>query len=253
MIRLEINGDLRILRLDKPRGNAIDEPLCRELMKVVSELGSDPSVKGVLLASAHPKLFSPGLDLKTLQGYERPELERFLGVFAEVVWALYAFPRPVVAAISGHAIAGGCILALTADYRILRRGGVKIGLNELRVGVPLPWSVTVLLRETLPGPALAEVALLGTSPSDEGALSLGLVHLLAGPEGFEEACLEKLRDFADRDPRAFSTTKSHLRRTALDAMRAREKETAQDFLDCWFSEATKGRIREIVDSLASKS
>src|SRR6185369_9186649 len=108
----------------------------------------------VLLASAHPKLFSPGLDLVSLYEYDRPAMESFLGKFAATIWSLYDLRKPVVAAIAGHAVAGGCVLALTADYRVLRRGGVQIGLNEVKVGVPLPWSVALLLRASVPPAAL---------------------------------------------------------------------------------------------------
>jgi enoyl-CoA hydratase/carnithine racemase len=93
-------------------------------------------VRGVLLCSAHPKLFCPGLDLLSLESYDAPALTRFMLRFAEMVWALFDLPKPLVAAVSGHAVAGGCILALTADERILRQGA-SIGLNEVKIGVPL--------------------------------------------------------------------------------------------------------------------
>ncbi|HEU0094750.1 MAG TPA: enoyl-CoA hydratase/isomerase family protein, partial [Vicinamibacteria bacterium] len=173
-IRLERTGALVTARFDKARGNAIDEPFTQELLQVAKELGADPGVRGVLLASAHPKLFSPGLDLVTLLEYDRAAMERFMRLFAQAVWALYALPKPVVAAINGHAVAGGCILALTADYRILRRGGVQVGLNEVKVGVPLPWSVALLLRASVPAAALTQVALLGRNFADDDAIAVGL-------------------------------------------------------------------------------
>ena len=90
-----------------------------------------------------------------------------------MVWALYGLPRPMVAGVNGHAVAGGCILALTADHRVLRRGGAQIGLNEVRVGLPLPWSVSELLRASVPPPALGQVALLGRNFADEEAIRSG--------------------------------------------------------------------------------
>jgi enoyl-CoA hydratase len=252
MIRLDRDGPIALLRLDKARGNAIDEPLCLELIRVARELDSDDSVRGVFFGSAHPKLFCPGLDLVTLIEYDRPALERFMRVFTEAVWALYALKKPVLAGVSGHAVAGGCILALTADYRILRRGGVQIGLNELRVGVPLPWSVALLLKASVPPPALVTIALLGSSPTDEQAVQVGLVHGLADSENFFATCLEKLREFADRDPRAFALTKSYLRLDVLSGMKAHEADEADQWLDCWFSTPTQDRIRKIVSSLAPR-
>ena len=102
--------------MDKARGNAIDEPFVEELARAAAEVARRRrACAGVLLASAHPKLFCPGLDLVALVEYDRASMERFMGAFADAVWALYGLPKPVVAAVGGAAVAGGCILALTAD------------------------------------------------------------------------------------------------------------------------------------------
>jgi Delta3-Delta2-enoyl-CoA isomerase len=248
-VRIERQGNLAVLRLDKARGNAIDATLIDSLGQAAGELAGDDGVRGVLLASAHPKVFSPGLDLVTLVEYDRERLRGFMGRFAETMWALYDLPKPVVAAVGGHAIAGGCILALTADLRVLRRGA-QIGLNEVRIGVPLPWSVALLLRATVAATALAPVALLGRNFSDEEALSVGLADFVADGEGFELACLGRLQEFAEKDTHAFATTKRYLRSDVLRAMKEREAEALGEWLDGWFSPPTQARIRETVASLS---
>ena len=101
--RIERDGRLAVLRLDKARGNAIDEPLAEALAAAAAELAKDDGVRGVLIASAHPKLFCPGLDLVALAEYDRASMGRFMSVFAVAVWALYGLPKPVVAAVSGAA------------------------------------------------------------------------------------------------------------------------------------------------------
>lgn len=248
-VRLEPHGSLTVLRLDKPRGNAIDEPLVDALREAARTLAADADVRGVLLASAHPKLFCPGLDLRTLIDYDREAMERFMLRFAEAVWALYGLTKPLVAAVGGHAVAGGCILALTADHRLLRRGGVEMGLNEVRIGLPLPWSVSVLLRTSVPASSLARVALLGKNFADEEALAAGLVDELAGADGFEQRCLERLAEYAEKDPLAFGTTKAYLRAPALVAMQAHEQARISEFLDAWFAEPMRARLREMVEAL----
>jgi enoyl-CoA hydratase len=248
-IRIEKQGPLAVLRLDKARGNAIDEALVDELTAACDELEKETAVRGVLLASAHPKLFSPGLDLVGLLEYDRPSMQRFMGKFAGMVWQLYGLRKPVVAALGGHAIAGGCILALAADHRVLARGGVQIGLNEVRIGVPLPWSVAVLLRATLPPGALSRVALLGRNFADDEALAVGLADELADAAGFEDFCLRRLEEYAEKDPRGVACTKAWLRADALSQMKRDEGRLSKEWLDAWFSEATRGRIREIVAGL----
>jgi len=251
-MRLERQGRIAVLRLDKARGNAIDEHFVESLGAACAEVGSDDAIGGVLLATAHPKVFCPGLDLVALREYDRPAMERFMLRFAEAVWGLYGLRKPVVAALAGHAVAGGCVLALTADHRVLRRGA-QIGLNEVRIGVPLPWSVALLLRASVPAASLTQVALLGRNFADGEAVAVGLVHELADAEGFEDRCLERLAELADKDVAAVGTTKAYLRAQTLEAMTAREKERIGEFLDGWFSPPTRERIAEIVRSLTKGS
>jgi enoyl-CoA hydratase/carnithine racemase len=247
-LRIERNGNLALLRLDKPRGNAIDEPLVGELIQAAESLRRDDGVRGVLLCSAHPKLFCPGLDLLALESYDAAALTHFMLRFAEMVWALFGLPKPVVAAVSGHAVAGGCILALTADERILRKGA-SVGLNEIKIGVPLPWTVTTLLRATLPPPSWTEVALAGTNLTDDEAVRLGLAHVVLPADGFEEACTARLARLAEKDPAAFATTKRYLRENFLAEMRTQEAARASEFIASWFSPETTERRAQILASL----
>jgi enoyl-CoA hydratase len=248
-VKIERAGVVAVLRLDKARGNAIDEPLVRDLTAAAREVGADVGVAGVLLTSSHPKLFCPGLDLVTLIELDRPGMERFMLLFAEMVWALYALPKPMVAGVNGHAVAGGCILALTADHRVLRRGGAQIGLNEVKVGVPLPWSVSELLRASVPPNALGQVALLGRNFADDEALRVGLADELADADGFLDHCQARLAEFVEKDAYALSATKAALRGDVLARMKSRERELMAGWLDGWFSDPTRARMRETVASL----
>ena len=249
--RIERQGPLAILRLDKGRGNAIDEPLTEALVRATDEIASDDGIRGVLLASAHPKLFCPGLDLVALLEYQRPDLERFFTRFEEASLGLYALRKPMVAAIAGAAVAGGCILALTADHRVLRAGS-PIGLNEVRVGLPLPGWVVTLLRSTVSAAALTRVALLGLNHTDEDAVEAGLVQEVLPADGFETAALARLEELASRDPNALGTTKGYLREAILARMREQTAKSRSDFVDAWFTPAAQQQIRETVASLTRK-
>jgi enoyl-CoA hydratase len=178
-------------------------------------------------------------------------MERFMTAFAVSVWALYGLPKPVVVAVSGAAVAGGLILALTGDHRVLRRGAA-VGLNEVKVGVPLPWSVTRLLRASAAPQALGRIALLGRNFENEDALAAGLADELAEAEGFEAACRARLDEFVDKDARALAATKAFLREPVLAEMMAHERERLPAFLDGWFSASTQERIRATVASLKAR-
>lgn len=247
-LRIERQGALAVLRLDKARGNAIDETMVNELAAACAELTRDETLRGVLLASAHPKLFCPGLDLVSLVAYDRTGMERFMEAFSEALFALYTLEKPVIAALSGHAVAGGCILALAADMRLLRRGA-QIGLNEVKVGVPLPWGVAVLLRSSVSPGALTRIALLGRNFADEAAVVAGLADAVLEAAGFEAACLTQLQEFVDKQPHAVAATKRYLRASTLAEMRARDRELRAEWLDAWFSAETRGRIQQIVSGL----
>src|SRR5262249_12086145 len=129
--------------------------------------------------------------------------------------------------------------------------GSQIGLNEVRVGLPLPWSVAILLKSAVPPTSLSRVALLGLNFTDEDAWDVGLVHEVRDAEGFEEACLVRLREFADKGSYSTGTTKAYLRDAALREMESREKELAGEFLEAWFGSGRE-KIRQTIESLARK-
>lgn len=242
------SAGIALLRMDAPRGNAINDDLLEGLSQEVGEAVRDRAVRGILLASAS-KLFSPGLDLVELSGYDRPEMERFMGRFGDCMLSFFSCPKPVFAAVSGHAVAGGCVLALTADRRILRRGAM-MGLNEIQVGVPLPFGVAELLRDSVSPAWIEEIALVGRNFRDEEAVAAGLAHELHDAEGFEEHCLERIGEFAAKDAAAFAHTKGYLRSSAIDRIRSLDAGHRGEWLDCWFSEGTRRRIAEIVARLS---
>jgi enoyl-CoA hydratase len=203
-VELTVDNGLGILRLGREHGNAINPELAEDLSAACAEAERDSSVRGLLLA-ASGKLFCPGLDLQDLIELDRSGMERFVASFADCVLRLYTVSKPMVAALHGHALAGGCVLALTADWRILRRGAM-VGLNEVRVGVPFPYGVAMLLRESVPRSHLEEVALFGRNYSGEDALAAGLVHEVIEDEGFEARCLARLEELAERNSYALAVT-----------------------------------------------
>lgn len=249
-IRHERDGEILTLRLDRAHGNAINDELVRELTAEIQAADRDDGVGAVVLAAAG-KLFCPGLDLQELIELDRPTMDRFLDRFNAAILGLYTFSKPLVAAIHGHAVAGGCVLSLTADWRVLRRG-MKVGLNEVKVGVPFPFGVSMILRESVAVTRREEVALFGRNYTDEEAVATGLAHELAEADGFEALCLERAGELASRDRRSFAITKRYLRAATVERIRAHEGQFKHEFLDGWFSPETRERIGAIVDGLRAR-
>jgi enoyl-CoA hydratase len=176
----------------------------------------------------------------------------FMLNFATLLTDLFALKKPVVAAVNGVAVAGGCLLALAADWRVLRRGAA-MGLNEVKVGVPLPWSAVMLLKSTVSASAHVSVALLGRNFEGDAAVATGFASEVVEAEAFEATLRERLGEFAEKDAFAFGVTKGYLRGAAVASMRDRETALLDEFLDGWFSEATQARIQQIVASLQAKA
>lgn len=250
-VQVEIRDGVGTIRLAGPRGNAMSETLVDDLSSALRTVGGEPSVRAILLASAHPKLFCPGLDLVSLTQVSRAEMGAYMINFSTVLTDLFALKKPVVAAVNGAAVAGGCLLALTADWRIAKRGAV-MGLNEVKVGVPLPWSAVMLLKTAAPAFAHTVVALLGRNLEGEAAKAAGLAHEIVEAEAFETVVQERLAEFAEKDAYAFGVTKGYLRGPAVASMRDREVPLLDEFLDGWFSEPTQRRLLQAVDALKSK-
>lgn len=245
-----MHDGLATVRFGREHGNAINDALLDGLMTAFQECEADREVRGVLL-TAEGRIFCPGLDLQDLLPLDRAAMGRFMDRFGATLLTLYTHPKPVVAALNGHALAGGLILGLAADWRILRRGAL-VGLNEIRVGVPLPFGVAMMLRDQVPSARREEIALLGRNYRDDEAVAAGLVNELLDADGFEAGCRARLEEFASKDGAAFAVTKRYLRCVTVERIRADAPNLLGDFLDGWFSAPTRARIAEIVAELRAK-
>lgn len=179
LIETADHGDIRELRLARAPVNALNPELCAELAAAIARAVGD-GVGGLLL-SGGPTVFSAGLDVPYLLRLpDRAALEDAWGHFFSAARALAACPVPVAAAIAGHAPAGGCVLALCCDYRVMAEGPYRIGLNETRVGLVAPEGIQRLMRRVV-GVHRAERLLVSGELVESGdALAMGLVDELAG-------------------------------------------------------------------------
>jgi len=229
--------------------NALDVALMEALrarLDRLREAGAPPLV----LTSAHPTLFSPGWDLKALVGAEREQVASTLRLFESLVLDLFSYPAPTAAAIGGHAVAGGCLLALTCDLRVMATGPSRLGLAELNLGVPVPAGSLLMLRSRLDPSAVEELVLRGDGFTAERARDVGLVHRVAGPDEVASVSGRELAKLASKPLHAYAATKSFLYADTWRDMERRDADVEDSFLECWFEEETRRRLDEVARSLS---
>ncbi|KAA9157167.1 enoyl-CoA hydratase/isomerase family protein [Amycolatopsis acidicola] len=204
-IRIEKTGPVAVLRLEHGKANALDTGLCRELAAKVDESGA----RALVLAGS-AKVFSAGVDLRRIRDGGAPYVREFLPALSDAFLAVFGFPGPTVAAVTGHAIAGGAVLAAACDRRVMASGAGRFGLTELAVGVPFPLVAIEVLRCAYGDPVLSELALSGRTYAAPDALARNLVHELAAPDAVVSRATEVALELAAAPEGAFAHTKAQL-------------------------------------------
>ena len=243
-----VHGAIHELRLARPPVNALDPVLCTTLADAIGEAIAD-GAQGLVLAGG-PKVFSAGLDVPHLVslGDDRVALTSAWKAFFGAARALAESPVPVVAAIAGHAPAGGCVLALCCDYRVMASGPYRIGLNETQVGLVAPDGIQHLLRRVV-GPYRAERLLVAGELVDaDGALALGLVDELADVDGVAVRARAWLEDLLALPRQPMLETRA-LARADLVAALAPERIRLDHFVAGWYSDDTQAALHALVARL----
>jgi enoyl-CoA hydratase/carnithine racemase len=209
------------------------------------ELG--PANAAVL--TGYEKFFSAGLALPKLVDLDRPAMHVFIERFSRTMMRVLACEKPLVAAINGHAIAGGCVLALMCDWRVIVDDpAVKIGLNETQLGIGLPAIVIEPLRAQVPPASLVSIALAGTLFAPADALAIGLVHETVPAGELATRAEAKARQLAL--PRAATQqVKRALRTPVIDAISRTGAVETERWLDSWFAPEAQARLRAAVAKL----
>jgi len=179
-IHLEAAGDVAVLRMAHGKANTLDTELCREVAERLDEVERDGYRAAVLTGTGG--IFSAGVDLRRVRDGGRKYIAEFLPALSDAFLAVFGFTRPIIAAVNGHAIAGGAVLAAACDQRVLNTAHGRIGVTELLVGVPFPLAALEILRCAFGNRRLTELTFLSRTYAGEQALALGLADELSEPE-----------------------------------------------------------------------
>ena len=239
LVKLERSGELDIVLLDKPPVNAIDLGLLLEAEKVLAEVKEDREARANGHITGRGKAFSAGLDLKAAVSYTPAELRDTVNAINRVVMTLYSFPLPTVAAINGHAIAGGFILAISCDYRICADAELKVGITEVRAGVPFPIATLEVLKAEL-SPAVARwMTLLGRNISPSEARDHGILDELVAPPQVMPRAMEVARSLGEIPSESYQRIKSQLHRETVERIENIIGGEGDPLLLEWITEETK--------------
>ena len=213
MIEVSDHDGIALARVDHGKVNALDLELA---LAVRDAFGAFSEYRAVVL-TGNARAFSAGADLRRLLTEGRPYAVEFLSALEDAYLAAFTCPVPVVAAVNGHAVAGGCVLAASADVRIMSAG--TIGLPELVVGVPFP-SVTLEIMRHVLGAGLSAVVYGAASYAPDAALRVGLVDEVVEPDALLDQALERARRLAGSPRSTFARVKESLRDPATGRIRA---------------------------------
>lgn len=245
MIDTKREDGVVLLRIDHGKANALDLELCAGLSDLLDELRFEHVT--ALILTGHQRIFCAGVDLiRMLDG--GPEYVRaFLPAMRRAFRTLFSFPAPVIAAMNGHAVAGGCVLAATADRRLLADSGARVGIPELKVGVPFPVEAIEVMREVLPPGRFRTLVFGGAMLDAAAAHDWGVVDEVVEPDRLLDRAREVASELASIPTGSFQLTKQQMRAPALARMDDAERTQSESLMRIWTDPATFDTVREYVE------
>jgi len=241
---------VRTLTLRHGKANAFDTPFSEALADAFEAAAADAEVRAVVVTGTG-RIFSAGVDLFRIVKEGADYTAPFVTALTRAFRAAYAFPKPAIAAINGHAIAGGCILACACDTRVMAKATGKVGAPELLVGVGFPPIALEILRGRLAPAVLHRVTKSGESLSPDAALDAGLVDELVAPDDLMPRARALALEAAETAPEAWALLKHQLHGPRLDAAE-NDAEGLRRTWDIWTSEATRERIASYLEKTLGK-
>jgi enoyl-CoA hydratase len=236
-LAIEERGDVALVRIDRPPANAMDLELLDEGSRALAELKS--SEPGAAVITGRDGYFSAGVDLKLAPTLDAEGQRQMVDGINRLFGGWYGFPRPLVCAVNGHAIAGGLILALCGDHRIGATQG-KLGVTELRAGIPYPAAAMLVVKAELSPPVARRLVLGAGLVRPEEGLEMGLVDELQPDELLLDRSLEAAAALAALPRTAYSQVKRQLRGDTLDRIERVLAGEADPVAASWLSDETTG-------------
>ncbi|WP_179413280.1 enoyl-CoA hydratase/isomerase family protein [Mucilaginibacter sp. E4BP6] len=249
--QITISNRLATLTLDRGRSNPINHQMVKELVACITQLNDDDNVGGLII-TGKPGFFSSGIDLIEAYDYDEEQIKQFWMDFLALPGALSAFKKPLIAAINGHSPAGGCVIALCCDYRVMVEGQFIIGLNEIPVGIIVPDSIFKLYSACVGERKAYQYILEGKLLNPTEAHSAGLIDEICTAENLQYVAEKKARALMQFNAVTWSTSKINLRAALINRLKQDQSATLNIMLEQWWAPETRKGLQMMIEKLKSK-
>jgi len=250
MIEIAQHGELAILTMVHGKANAMSTEFCQTFTARLDELRNSPATAVVITAGG--RIFSAGVDLPRLLEGRAPYIREFLPALNAMFAAVFSYPKPVVAAINGHAIAGGCVLACAADRRLMASEPGRIGVTELLVGVPYPAVAMEIMRNATAPQHFEDAIFSGATYTPLDGLARGLVNDVVEPDQLLDRAIAAAQSLAALSPAAFAISKRQTRQPSLERLERDGRRIDDEITQIWCAHDTLDRIRAYVERTLKK-
>jgi enoyl-CoA hydratase/carnithine racemase len=244
MISVEHHGKVVFARLNNGVTNALNPKVVKELERVIKQVKNDAGINGLVLGSSNEKFFSIGFDIPELLEMSRDDFRGFYRAFNQVCLDLLTLPKPTVAAITGHAIAGGCILAMCCDYRFIAKGHKLMGLNEVKLGLPVPYLPDRLLHAIAGVCRAREIMESGNLYPSNEALEMGIVDKILAIENVVETAIEHAETLGSLPKVGYEMIKQNRVEMIEEQVAARQDDKEVYFIESWYSDEARRCLKE---------
>ena len=245
-VSLEHHGRVALVRLQHGVTNALSPKLIHGLEAVFRRVKEDDAVNGLVLTGSNEKFFSIGFDIPELFEMNKDDFRGFYRLFNQTCLELFTLPKPTVAAITGHAIAGGCILALCCDYRYIAKGQKLMGLNEVRLGLPVPYLPDRLLHFLVGFRKAREIMDSGDFYPADKALEIGIADKILPVADVVKAAVEHADTLGSLPKAGYGMIKQNRVEVVVEAVKTREDQKETAFIESWFSNEARERLKEAI-------
>jgi len=249
-IRVDMDGPVAIVRMARGKANALDTGMCRDIAERLGQVERG-GARAVVL-TGHGSIFCAGVDLLRIREGGPGYLDEFLPALSDAFLAVFNCTLPVVAAVNGHAIAGGCILVSACDHRVMNADHGRIGVTELLVGVPFPVTALEILRFAAGTHRLTELIHFGQTYPAADAMALGLIDEAVGERSVLPASVEIARQFAALPQESLRQTRSQIRSPVIENI-ARQRGVDDAVGSIWRSPAAQQAIQAYVERVLHRS